>query len=127
MDKKIEILEDALGRLDPELVEKTQKVPEKKPGHSIWQAILLAAALLLLIGVGFFLKDHIQVPGHKKTQEESEKRTKSALNPGQTGNYSVALAKYPELPEALDLKLIMRRWKQSWAAGIPQSMRTRPS
>ena len=98
---KNELLENAVAGLDEELVESTRDMTKIRKRGAYRRAALLAAAVLMLAGAGLFahgLLSGIEPEKPSVEPADTAEESKSGPHAGTPGNYSVALAKYPEMP-----------------------------
>ena len=110
---KREMIEKAVNELDLEIIEKNLDASGIRRRNRIKQAILLAAATALLLFAGILLKNSLIMTDPAETGKQADNETetggKNSLPADPAGNYSVALAKYPDFPKISDLLKIREK------------------
>ena len=123
--KKRDLIEKAIRELDPEIVERNMDASGIRRRMLTRRIAALAAAAVLLLGVGIFMKNDLIVPLPSGTEQLTDAGIQvtdaeiqgtgagieNTFQPGGSGNYSAALAKYPELPEAERLLKLQQELK----------------
>ncbi len=104
---KREMIEKAVNELDLEIIEKNLDASGIRRRNLLKRATILAAAAAVLITAGIFVKNNMITKDPSGTEKQTGNETEQgAKNPRQavpSANYSIALAKYPEIPNIAEL------------------------